>query len=752
MLRVLGSLRVLRTLGSASSVIPLVLALVGCGSSAPPSRAPAEAAAAASTSADAASAAPASPAPAKIVDVVDTVHGVAVHDPYRWMEQGGAALDAFLDEQDAHARRAIAAIPGLAQLRASIRDANRGTARIGIAAVRGSYAAPRVFLWKRGTDDITSQLWVREGWDGADRMLLDPRPRDRGEVHHAIDYVAPSPDGTYLAYGISASGSEDSTIEILEVESGRVLPEKIDRAQYARLSWRDGTSFFYWRRRAPAPTDTQADWFKNSATYLHVLGDDPERAQPVFSPLMKELGLAPECYSSIVVSPRSKWALALADPGTSSDKQYFVAPVASVVPGKTPWRRLTGPGDGVEYVGARGDTLYAHSYAGAARYRVLAMDARTGTLATARVVVPEDPAILQDFLLADDAMYLQYFDGGKSRIERLRYEGGARAVVKLPYDGAASIYGQADRPGMLLSVESWTTRARDFLYDPGTRGLRDLKLREPWPVDYSHLTSELVEVKSADGTLVPMSIIYRKDAPRDGSTPALLEGYQAYGSTETPGFWPLTLAWVNRGAVSAFCHGRGGGNRGKQWHLSGIKQHKERGVEDFLACAEHLVQSKLTSPARLTVTGTSAGGILVGGAVTRRPELFAAAVLRVPMANIARFERTEGSLANVPELGTLADAAEARAILASDPYHRLSEGAKLPALLVTGGRRDVRVPIWQQAKFVARAQAVSRSGKPILLRVEREGGHFGASEADEDAEWVDVYAFALWQSGVTMGK
>lgn len=695
------------------------------------------------------------PAAARIDDVVDTLHGTAVHDPYRWMERGGPAFEAFLDEQNAYSRAVVAAIPGRDELRAAIADANRGTTRIGIGGVRGASATPRIFLWKRAPDDGTSQIWLRQGWSGADKLLIDPRPRDQGEVHYALNYAVASPDGKYLAYGIAAAGSEDSVIEILEVDTGRVLPEKIDRAQYAHISWRDSSSFFYWRRRAPAPTDAPGDWLLDSATYLHKLGDDPERAQPVISPMMKELGLPPETLTSIAVSPNSRWALATASPGTSADVQYFVAPVDEVVPGKTPWRRLTGPSDGVTYMVAYGDTLYAYSYAGAPRYRILSFDARTGTLAKAKVFVPEGEAILEDFFTSRDAMYLQLFDGGKTRIERLSYDGKRRESVPLPYDASVSIYGEQARPGIFLSVESWTVRAREYLYEP-ERGLRDLALREPWPIDYSHLTSELVEVRSADGTLVPMSIIHRKDAPRDGSTPALLESYQAYGGTEKPWFWPLLMGWVNHGsgAIAAYCHGRGTGNRGKQWHLDGIKHNKERGVEDLLACAEYLVSQKLTSPARLTVTGTSAGGMVVGGAITRRPELFTAAILRVPMINILRFEtaENENSRTNIPELGTAADPDDFRALLASDPYHRLTQGARLPALLVTGGKQDVRVPIWQQAKFVARAQATSGSGRPILFRVESEGGHFGSSEAEEEEEWADLYAFALWQSGVPIAE
>ena len=696
-----------------------------------------------------AAAANGAPAPAKIEEVTETHFGKTVRDPYRWMERGGPAFEAFIAEQDAYARRTLAAIPGREALREVLRGANRATTGIEIETLRGSLTSPRIFLWKQAPDQDVALAYVRDGWTGADRLLIDPRSRDRGDVHHTLAYFSPSPDGKHVAYGISASGSEDSVIEILETDSGKVRPEKIDRAQYADLSWRDARSFFYWRRRAPAPGDTKADWFLYSGTYLHVLGDDPEQAQPVFSTTMKELGLAPECYSGVSASPRSKWALASANPGTSADTSYFVAPLAEVVPGKTRWRRISGPGDGVMSMAAHGDTLYAFSYAGASRYRMLAIDARKGTLATAKIFAPERDAVLEDFVTADDAVYLQYFDGGKARLERISYDGERRRALALPSEGTVTIAGEYARPGVRVSLESATSRARDFGYEPRT-GFRDLKTREPWPVDHSHLTSEVVEATSADGTKVPMLIVRRADHPLDGSAPALLYGYQAYGYTEKPGFDPVSLRWVDRGGVLATCYGRGNGNRGKQWHLDGVKRNKERGVEDFLACASYLIDRKLTAATRLTAMGTSAGGILVGGAITRRPELFTAAILQVPMANVLRFEQTEGSHANAPELGSVSDAGDFVSLLATDPYHRLVDGAKLPAMLITGGGHDVRVPLWQQAKFAARAQAASGSGRPILLRVEQEGGHFATTSTQAEDKLADLYAFALWQSNVAI--
>lgn len=695
---------------------------------------------------------PSGPAPVKIDAVIDTLHGVKVRDPYRWMEAGGPAFEAFLDEQGARARTTLAAIPGRDQLRDALRAANHGVTRIGIAGVTGSLTTPRVFVVKRAPDDDTSQLFVRNGWTGVDRLLVDPRTRDASGVHYSIDYVEPSPDGMHVAYGISASGSEDSVVEILDVERGRVLRENIDRAQYASIRWRDNKSFFYWRRRAPSPGDTRADWFKNSATYLHVLGDDPEQAQPLLGPMIAELGLDPGVFTGVIASPRSAWAIGDASVGTSADGEYFVAPLAELAPGKTPWRRLSGPHDHIVSMVARGDTIYALSYADAPRYRVLALSAANGTLATAKVFVPEGAAVLENIQAADDALYLELLDRGLTRIERITYDGKNREEVKLPFPGAATIEATPDRPGVVITAESWARPPADFTFDP-VHGMRALALREPWPVDYSHITSELVEATSADGTKVPMSIIRRADARLDGSAPCVLDGYQAYGSVSRPYFSPLGLTWVDRGGIRAMCHGRGSGNRGKQWHLDGVKHNKERGVEDFIACAEYLIANKYTAASRLTVTGTSAGGILAGGAVTRRPDLYAAAVLRVPVVNLVRFELTEGGPANVPEFGALADEADFKHLLASDPYHRVTDGTRYPAMVITGGKHDVRVPIWLPAKFAARVQAATTSGKPILLRVETDAGHgIGSTRTQTEEEFADLYAFALWQSGVPIAR
>lgn len=687
------------------------------------------------------------PAPAARSEVVvDELHGTRVSDPYRWMEKGGPEMESWLTAQGARTKTVLASLPQRERMLRAVTEADRGVTRVRVVGVAGD--GPRVFLMKRKPEEEVAQLWVRDGWSGTDRLLVDPRTRSQGDVHYSIDYSTPSQDGRYVAYGVSASGSEDSVIEVIEVDTGRVLPERIDRSQYAGISWRpDNRSFFYWRRAKPAPGATRVDWFKNSATYLHILGSDPEQAVPVFGPMMPELGVCTECFSWVQVSPASRWLLAGATPGTSADLVYFVAPMESVVPGRPiPWRRVSDENDKVWAMSAHGDALFAMTYAAAPRFRIVQIDPASGTIDTARDFVPHDEAVLDGFAAAEDGLYVSYNEGGGFRLDRYTWD-GKREPVTLPYGGTISaLSASPDQTGAWFGIESWTRPIRVFAVDANLQ-VRDLPLMDPWPVDYSHLTSEEVEVKSADGTLVPLSIVYRKDMKRDGGAPAILDGYASYGSAQTPYFAPIRLAWVDEGGVAAECHARGGGARGKAWHEAGIKQHKERGIEDFVACAEYLIANRYTSASKLTGTGTSSGGLLIGGAITKRPDLFTAALVRVPVANLMRFEQTEGGAANVPEYGTVTRAEDLPFVLASDPYHRIKDGVKYPALVVTGGMHDVRVPVWQPAKFVARMQSASTGG-PILFRVETGAGHgLGSRRSQVREEWADLYAFALWQSG-----
>jgi prolyl oligopeptidase len=299
-------------------------------------------------------------------------------------------------------------------------------------------------------------------------------------------------------------------------------------------------------------------------------------------------------------------------------------------------------------------------------------------------------------------------------------------------------------------MSSWTHSTLWYRFDPATGRLTDTKLKEPSPVDYSAIASDEVRVPSWDGTMVPLSIVHRKDAPRDGSNPTLLDGYGAYGISYDPFFSPTLLAWLEKGGVFAVCHDRGGGEFGEGWHQAGRGPTKSNTWRDFIACAEWLVKQGWTSPAKLAGTGTSAGGIQIGMAVDERPDLFRAAVPRVGATNSLRTMLVgEGGPANRPEFGDPTTREGFHELVAMDAYLHVRDGTPYPAMLLTAGMNDPRVDTWTPAKFAARLQAATSSGRPVLLRVEMEGGHgIGSTYSQAENETTDTYAFLLWQLGV----
>ena len=725
------------------------------------------------------------PPPAKVVEVVESYYGTSVRDPYRWMEQEGEDLGEMVLAHDAHAMKMLGGIEGQAELRAELERASGMDATLtAIAGWRGTIAMPRLFLLKRSKGEEVPQLYLRDGWSGADQLLVDPRVRDGGGRYHTVSSVVASPDGKHVAYRISMTpepdfsfptqGSDEAVVEILQLESRQVLKETFVPSGPPTINWRDDRSFFY-QRALPSMMGQG-----NSAVYLHTLGDDPAKAQPVLSQATKELELEAGPVLEIQTWRGSRWALASVKRGEAQELDYFVAladAIGASQPGSTAgtgngvtkrgagqakpkgagqatWRRVSRASDRVTSMVAHGDTLYALSTAGAPNGRVLAIDAARGTALDSEVYVAEHASPLDELAAAQDAMYLQYFDGSKVRIERMTYDRKRREEIALPFGANASIYAVPNRPGVLIWVTDWTHSLHELFYEPepvaGPR-LRPLGLQRPSRFDASAITSEVVQVKSADGTMVPMSIVRRADHPRDGSAPALLHSYQAYGGIDRPSFQPVYLVWVKRGGVRAHCHGRGTGNYGARWHQAGIKGNRERAVEDFVACAEYLIGKKYTSAARLTAESDGAGALAVGGAITRRPELFTAAVLGDALVNLVRFETTAAGLHNVEELGTAAEPASFADLLASDPYHRLASGAKLPALLLQTNLYMSQVPVWMTAKFVARARASSGDARPVLLRV---GGVDAALTEQQQAmaDWAEVYSFALWQSGLAARK
>jgi prolyl oligopeptidase len=254
---------------------------------------------------------------------------------------------------------------------------------------------------------------------------------------------------------------------------------------------------------------------------------------------------------------------------------------------------------------------------------------------------------------------------------------------------------------------------------------------------------------SYDGTMIPLSVVYRQGIKMDGSNPTLLSGYGAYGIPQEPWYVPRMLAFLERGGILATAHVRGGGEYGEEWYRAGYKGTKPNTWKDFIACAQYLIDNKYTSPGKLACTGGSAGGILVGRAITERPDLFGIAIPQVGALDMLRAETTPNGIPNIPEFGTVKTEEGFKALFEMSAYHHVKNGVKYPAVLLTAGMNDPRVEPWETAKMAARLQAATASGRPVLLRLDYEAGHgIGTTKRQVEEETADIWTFVLWQAGV----
>ncbi len=698
--------------------------------------------------------APSKPQPAKAEDVVTDYFGTKVTDPYRWMEAGPSdpkVMD-FLKAQNAYTRSILDSITGREALLHRIEQLDN--------------AIPTVRSWQRGGSDLfyletapgakTASLYVRDAM-GKSRKLFDPVSLEQEGKHAAIDYFTPSWDGHYVLAGVSLGGSENSTIHVIETETGRMLPDAITRTQYAGPSWTsDSRSFYYARLQKLPPDAPPTAIYENERVYLHVVGTDAEKDPQAFGPGVASSPDIPKAgFVGTFVTPGSKYLGAFHSAGTTDPASVYVA-AAGVEPASLRWRKIVSPADMLapaidSPAAVYQSTLYMIVEKDAPNRQLIAMDLDHPDVAHTSVVVPADNAtVLIGVYAAKDGLYLASKRGVSFELRHSPYQQKLEwKTVPLPFNGTISnIDANVLLPGVVFRLESWTNSDQAFAYDPATNQVSNTGLIQKNPADFSGIEAREVEATSADGTKVPLSILCKKGLTLDGSHPALFEGYGAYGISIDPFFDQRNLAFIDKGAVFAIVHARGGGEYGEGWHNAGRKETKQHTIDDMIAAAQYLIQQRYTSPKHLAVLGTSAGGIAVGGAIVQHPELFAAAIDNVGMTDLLRFQDTQGGAANVPEFGDVTDAQGFKYMYAVSPYQHVKDGTAYPAVLGITGTNDPRVPSWMIAKMIARLQTATTSGRPVLLRVDFDEGHgLGSSRPQRERLLADIWSFVLWQSG-----
>ena len=690
-------------------------------------------------------------------EVVDDYFGTKVPDPYRWLENSqDPEVIAWLKAQNDYARAILASIPGRDQLLDRINALDSGeTLFSGLKIYGESYF---YLLTEPGSD--SNKLYMRGRRTGVERLLVQPENRSTAQGgHFSIDYFYPSLDGNYVAYGISPGGSENSVMHIVDTRSGRVLSDAIDRAQFAKTSWLPDGSFFY-TRTPKLPPDTPAyQRFQKACVFRHVLGADADQEPPVFGyQVNPDVNITEGDFPVVYYSPAApNYLLGIVMHGLKRDLDVYVAEFRNGDSSRLKWKKVCDESDAVTGYDVHGERLFLLSHKTSSRFEVLSVSLSDPDLSHAALVVPpSDRVVVKKIVAAGDALYVQELDGGIAGLRRLDYESSTLESVKLPFDGAIqSAITNPIQPGVWLQLTSWTKSPRWYVVDPVSGNVSDAGLTPPSPVDYSQIESREVHVKSADGTMVPLSIIHQRGIALDGSHPTWLQAFGAYGNPLDPMFRPTLLALLERGGIFAAAHIRGGGDYGEDWYHAGHIKTKQNSIDDMLAAATYLIEQKFTSPQRLAGECTSAGAVTIGGAITQRPELFAVALILVGFSNLLRFENMPNGPANIPEFGTVTDPELFPAVYAMDAYHHVKPNTPYPAVLLTAGWHDPRLEVWQPAKMAARLQASTSSGRPVLLRIEWDMGHaasiwigHGSTRTQRNEELADELAFMFWQMGV----
>jgi prolyl oligopeptidase len=677
--------------------------------------------------------------PTRTDDVVDTLHGVAVPDPYRWLEDDHAPeTKAWVEAQNKVTDAYLAAIPqrdGLRQRLTKLWNYER----YGLPFKRGD----RYFFTRNDGLQNQSVLYTAPALDRPPTPLLDPNALAKdGTV--ALTATAVSDDGKLLAYGLAVAGSDWQEIRVRDVATAADLPDVVRWVKFSGPSWtKDAKGFFYSRYDEPTEQQrlTKANYFHK--LYYHRLGTPQSKDVLVYHrPDHKDWNFHGR------VTDDGRYLVIHASQGASPKNRVLYKDLS--VPDAPVVELLMENDAEYDFVDNLGTTFWFKTDKDAPRGRLVAIDVARPDRANWKELIPESKETLGGVDAVGDRFFAKYLRDAHSAVRAFAFDGKPLGDVPLPGIGSAGGFG-----GRRTDVE--TFYAFSSYTTPGTVYRYDLKSNESTvfkqpKVDFDPARYETKQVffTSKDGTRVPMLVTHKRGLALDGTNPTILYAYGGFAISLTPGFSVANAVWLERGGVYAVPNLRGGGEYGEEWHQAGTKLRKQNVFDDFLAAAQYLIDNKFTSPAKLAISGGSNGGLLVGAAMTQRPDLFRAAVPAVGVMDMLRFHKFTIGWAWVPDYGSADDAAEFKALHAYSPYHNLKPGTRYPATLVTTADHDDRVVPAHSFKFAARLQTCQTPDRPALIRIETKAGHGAGKPTAKQIEYhVDLLGFLLNELGAS---
>lgn len=659
-------------------------------------------------------------------NVKEVLHGVAVVDPYRWLEdQKGSETRAWIEAQNEYTESLLGTVPGRDQLRQRLTELMK-VDTLGVPRARNG----RYFFSKKRADQDLFVIYLRKGLDGEDEVLIDPHPLSPDHTV-SVSLADISRDGSLLVYGVRQGGEDEQVLQVMDVDTRETLPDQLAKARYWGISLKPDNSGFYYTRFEP----------RGPRLYYHPLGADPAQDTELFG---QGYGPGKIIFSSL--SEDGHYLVIHVLHGSAADKvEIYLQDVAR----QGPITPVVNDIDARFFGEVGGKRLFIETNWEAPKGRILAVDLENPAREHWQEIVPESEAVIQGVSLAGGKLFVEYLENVRAVVRVFTPEGEFVRTVPLPALGSvSSLRGRWEEDEAFYRFASFHIPTTIYRYDVA-QGTQEVWAQLEVPVNTDQFVVRQVWYESKDKTLVPMFLVHRKGIALDGSNPTFLTGYGGFNLSRTPFFSSSAVLWVERGGIYALPNLRGGGEFGEEWHRAGMREKKQNVFDDFIAAAEWLIENRYTGPCKLAIGGGSNGGLLVGAALTQRPELFQAVVCAYPLLDMLRYHKFLVARFWVPEYGSADDPDQFNYLYAYSPYHRVKPETGYPAVLFITGDADTRVAPLHARKMAALLQAATGSERPVLLDYDTKSGHVGgaAPVSKRIEDLTDQFSFLFWQLG-----
>ena len=662
----------------------------------------------------------------RIANVAEDFHGTAVNDPYRWLEdQKAPETRAWIDEQNRHTQSVLGSLAGRDRIRQRLGELLR-IDTIGQPTVRGD----RYFFSKRRAAQNQPVVYMRRGLKGQDEVLLDPNTMS-ADQRTSVSLMEVSEDGKMIIYGVRQGGADEVEVRFMDTDTKRDLADRMPTARYFGMDMTpDKTGVYYTRFQIP----------QGSRVYYHRLGTDVASDKELFG----------EGYTATqIVSPSlsedGRYLFYYVSYGSSGKNEIFYQNLAE----NSPIKPLATGVDARFGGQAVGDRFFMFTTHEAPNGRIVEVGLKNPQMANWRNLIPQrDNATINSMSLAGGKIFVSYLEDVVTRIRMFDDAGKQQREISFPTLGTAgNINGRWNRDEAFYSFSSYGQPATIYRYQVSS-GKQEVWARINVPVRSEEIETKQVFFASKDGTRVPMFLVYKKGLQLDGNRPVLLYGYGGFNSSLTPGFSATAAFWAEQGGVYAVANLRGGGEYGEAWHKAAMFERKQNTFDDFIAASEWLIQNKFTNPSRLAISGGSNGGLLVGAALTQRPDLYQAVICSYPLLDMLRYHNFLVARFWTTEYGSSEDPKQFEYIRRYSPYHNVKKGEKYPAVMFITGDADTRVDPLHARKMAALLQASTASDRPVLLHYDTKAGHSGGTPVNKQIEdLTDSMSFLLWQLG-----